>query len=289
MRRAICIGVFVLAAVAWGHAGQDTRGADQPRKLLDTYCISCHSTRMHLGGLALDTLALDAVHENADVWEKAIRKLRGRQMPPPGSRQPDQRDIDAFVEAFVQAVMRVFPGALLQWEDFAKNNARRLLERYRDRLCSFNDDIQGTGAVNLAAVLAATRATRVPLAGHRIVIFGMGTAGAGIADQLTAAMVTEGVPQAEARRQFWAVDRQGLLTKDMAALSDLQRRYARDPAEVAGWHRDGIGRRIAPPAGVQHQRFRMLRLVGHGLLPLQAADYSLRSFRVKPSVMRRAD
>src|SRR5262252_2419126 len=98
MRRAICIGVFVLAAVAWGHAGQDTRGADQPRKLLDTYCISCHSTRMHLGGLALDTLALDAVHENADVWEKAIRKLRGRQMPPPGSRQPDQRDIDAFVE-----------------------------------------------------------------------------------------------------------------------------------------------------------------------------------------------
>jgi len=98
MRRAICIGVFVLAAVAWGHAGQDARGADQPRKLLDTYCISCHSTRMHLGGLALDTLALDAVPDHADVWEKAIRKLRGRQMPPPGSRQPEQRDIDAFVE-----------------------------------------------------------------------------------------------------------------------------------------------------------------------------------------------
>ena len=103
------------------------------------------------------------------------------------------------------------------------------------------------GAVNLAAVLAATRATGVPLAGHRIVIFGMGTAGAGIADQLTAAMVAEGVPEAEARRRFWAVDRQGLLTRDMTALSDLQRRYARDPAEVADWRRDGRRGKHAVP------------------------------------------
>jgi mono/diheme cytochrome c family protein len=98
MRQAICVGVFVATAAAWGQAGQDSRSADQPRKLLDTYCISCHSTRIHAGGLALDTFGLDAVSEHADVWEKAVRKLRGRQMPPPGSRQPDQRDIDAFVE-----------------------------------------------------------------------------------------------------------------------------------------------------------------------------------------------
>jgi malate dehydrogenase (oxaloacetate-decarboxylating) len=87
-------------------------------------------------------------------------------------------------------------------------------------------------------VLAAARVTGVPLGGHRIVIFGVGTAGAGIADQLTAAMVGEGVPEAEARRRLWAVDRQGLLTRDMAGLSDPQRRYARDPAEVAAWRRD---------------------------------------------------
>src|SRR5215471_10567451 len=160
-----------------------------------------------------------------------------------GNRHPrvPTAEYDAFLDEFVGAVGKLFPRALLHWEDLGVANARRLLQRYRDERLTFNDDIQGTGAVNLAAVLAATRATRVPLAGHRIVIFGMGTAGAGIADQLTAAMAAEGVPQAEARRRFWAVDRQGLLTRDMTTLSDLQRRYARDPAEVAGWRRDGIG------------------------------------------------
>ena len=92
-------------------------------------------------------------------------------------------------------------------------------------------------------MLAAAKATGVPLADHRIVIFGMGTAGAGIADQLTAAMVADGVPEAEARRRFWAVDRQGLLTRDMTGLSDTQRRYARDPAEAGAGTgaADGIG------------------------------------------------
>ena len=156
-----------------------------------------------------------------------------------GNRHPrvPAAEYDAFLDGFTRAVGNLFPLAMLHWEDLGVANARRVLERYRDERLTFNDDIQGTGAVNLAAVLAATRATRVPLAEHRIVIFGMGTAGAGIADQLTAAMVSEGVPQAQARRQLWAVDRQGLLTRDMTTLSDLQRRYARDPAEAAG----GIG------------------------------------------------
>jgi len=160
-----------------------------------------------------------------------------------GNRHPrvPTAEYDAFLDAFVRAVGMLFPLALLHWEDLGVANARRLLERYRGERLTFNDDIQGTGAVNLAAVLAATRATGVPLTGHRIVIFGMGTAGSGIADQVTAAMVAEGVPEAEALRRFWAVDRQGLLTRDMAGLSDLQRRYARDPAEVAGWHSDGLG------------------------------------------------
>jgi len=166
-----------------------------------------------------------------------------------GNRHPrvPAAEYDAFLDEFVRAVGRLFPLALLHWEDLGVANARRLLERYRDERLTFNDDIQGTGAVNLAAVLAATRASGVPLAGHRIVIFGMGTAGAGIADQLTAAMVAEGVPEAEARQRFWAVDRQGLLTRDMPALSDLHRRYARDLAEVADWRRDGhLGEHAVP-------------------------------------------
>jgi len=153
-------------------------------------------------------------------------------------------EYDAFLDEFTRVVGKLFPLALLHWEDLGVANARRLLDRYRDERLTFNDDIQGTGAVNLAAVLAAARASRVPLAGHRIVIFGMGTAGAGIADQLTAAMVADGVPEPEARRRFWAVDRQGLLTWDMPELSAAQRRYARDPGEVAGWPghlADGIG------------------------------------------------
>ncbi len=148
-------------------------------------------------------------------------------------------EYDAFLDEFTRTVGKLFPLALLHWEDLGVANARRLLDRYRDERLTFNDDIQGTGAVNLAAVLAATRATGLPLAGHRVVIFGMGTAGAGIADQLTAAMAAEGVPEAEATRRFWAVDRQGLLTRDMPGLSDSQRRYARDAAEIADWHAAG--------------------------------------------------
>jgi malate dehydrogenase (oxaloacetate-decarboxylating) len=161
-----------------------------------------------------------------------------------GNRHPrvPAAQYDAFLDEFVRVVGKLFPAAMLHWEDLGVANARRVLERYRDERLTFNDDIQGTGAVNLAAVLAATRATGIPLAGHRIVIFGMGTAGAGIADQLTGAMAADGVPADEARRHLWAVDRPGLLTGDMPVLSDGQRRYARDPAEVAGWRRDdGIG------------------------------------------------
>jgi len=160
-----------------------------------------------------------------------------------GNRHPrvPAAEYDAFLDEFVRAVGTLFPLALLHWEDLGVANARRLLERYRDKRLTFNDDIQGTGAVNLAAVLAATRASGVPLASHRIVIFGMGTAGAGIADQLTAAMVADAVPEAEAVQRFWAVDRQGLLTQDMTALSGQQRRYARDPASWRPGAADGIG------------------------------------------------
>jgi malate dehydrogenase (oxaloacetate-decarboxylating) len=161
-----------------------------------------------------------------------------------GNRHPrvPAAEYDAFLDEFVRAADNLFPLALLHWEDLGIANARRLLERYRYERLTFNDDIQGTGAVNLACVLGAARASGVPLAGHRIVIFGMGTAGTGIADQLTAAMVADGVPDAEAVRRLWAVDRQGLLMRDTTGITDSQRRYARDPAEAAGsGTAEGIG------------------------------------------------
>src|SRR5580700_10055827 len=114
-----------------------------------------------------------------------------------GNRHPrvPVAEYDAFLDAFVRAVREVYPQALLHWEDIGAANARRLLDRYRDQLPSFNDDIQGTGAVNLAAVLAAVSATGMQLADHRFVIFGAGSAGTGIADQLSAALVVAGVPE----------------------------------------------------------------------------------------------
>jgi malate dehydrogenase (oxaloacetate-decarboxylating) len=157
-----------------------------------------------------------------------------------GNRHPrvPVADYDAFLDAFVTAVRRLFPRALLHWEDIGVSNARRLLERYRASMLTFNDDIQGTGAVNLAAVIAAVRATGIKLSDHRIVIFGAGTAGVGIADQLSAALVADGLSPGQARARFWAIDRYGLLTSTDPGLSDQQRRYARDPADAADWARD---------------------------------------------------
>ncbi len=164
-------------------------------------------------------------------------------------------EYDRFIDAFVGAVSRLFPRALLHWEDIGVGNARRLLERYRNRLLTFNDDIQGTGAVNLAAVLAAIRATGTTLSDQRVIIFGAGTAGTGIADQLLAAMADDGLSAEQASARFWPVDRAGLITSDAPGLTAGQRRYARDPAELRGWRHDaelgGIGlteaiRRVHP-------------------------------------------
>jgi malate dehydrogenase (oxaloacetate-decarboxylating) len=157
-----------------------------------------------------------------------------------GNRHPrvPAAEYDAFMAAFVAAVRKVFPHALLHWEDMAPAHARQVLINYQSELPSFNDDIQGTGAVNLAAVLAAVRATGISLPAHRIVIFGAGSAGTGIADQLTVELVAGGMPVAEARSLFWAVDRHGLVVAGGDGLTVDQGRYARDPAEVAGWHQD---------------------------------------------------
>ncbi|MEU6323531.1 NAD-dependent malic enzyme [Streptomyces sp. NPDC047009] len=150
----------------------------------------------------------------------------------------DRATYDAFIDAYVTAATKLFPGAMLHWEDFGPANARRILDRYREKVLTFNDDVQGTGAVNLAAVLAGVRAGGVPLSDHRIVVFGAGTAGIGIADQLHDALVTEGLSSQQAASRIWAVDRHGLLTQGQDGMRDFQIRYARHSAEVADWQRD---------------------------------------------------
>ncbi|MFF4667916.1 NAD-dependent malic enzyme [Streptomyces sp. NPDC001282] len=150
----------------------------------------------------------------------------------------DRETYEAFVQTYVDTTTRLFPGALLHWEDFGPDNARRILARYREKVLTFNDDIQGTGAVNLAAVLSGVRASGTPLREHRVVIFGAGTAGAGIADQLRDALVVDGLPPGEATRRIWCLARHGLLTEDMTGMRDFQAPYARPAQEVAGWARD---------------------------------------------------
>jgi malate dehydrogenase (oxaloacetate-decarboxylating) len=162
-----------------------------------------------------------------------------------GNRHPRIRGerYDAFVDSYVQAVTKLFPQALLQWEDFEASNGRRILERYRHRICTFNDDIQGTGAIALAAAVSAMRVCGSRLRAQRVVIFGAGTAGMGVAGQLHAAMMRDGLSGDEATRQFWCLDRQGLLTTAMDGdLRDFQVPYARPAAECKGW-------RIEPDSG----------------------------------------
>ncbi len=151
-------------------------------------------------------------------------------------------DYDAFVEEFVAAVQQRWPRVLLQWEDFAGLNAGRLLDRYRDRLCTFNDDIQGTAAVAAATLLSAVRVTGVPLTEQRIALLGAGSAGCGIAGLLLDAMVAEGLDEGTARRRFYAVDVNGLLVDGMNDLRPAQRRFAQRRDAVAGWRLEQEGR-----------------------------------------------
>ncbi|MEV6038003.1 NAD-dependent malic enzyme [Nonomuraea sp. NPDC052116] len=160
------------------------------------------------------------------------------------SRVRGQR-YDDFIDAYVTTATRMFPGALLHWEDFGPSNARRILEKYTERICTFNDDMQGTGAIVLAAMLGAVRVSATPMRDQRIVIFGAGTAGIGNADQLRDAMIRDGLDHDTATRRIWPIDKQGLLIDDMTGLRDYQQPYARPRDEVAGWSRDEHGISLA--------------------------------------------
>jgi malate dehydrogenase (oxaloacetate-decarboxylating) len=146
---------------------------------------------------------------------------------------------DRLIAAYVQTASRLFPDALLHFEDFGPSNARRILEQYREKARIFNDDMQGTGAITLAAILAGMRVAGSRPHEQRVVIFGAGTAGVGIADQIRAFMVSDGLSGQEATEQFWLVDKQGLLVADMHDLRDFQQPYARRRSELSGWKTDG--------------------------------------------------
>lgn len=149
---------------------------------------------------------------------------------------------DAFVAAYLDTVATLYPDALLHFEDFGAGNARRFLERYGERYRMFNDDMQGTGAITLAAVRSALDVTGVPFREQRVVVFGAGTAGVGIADQLREAMVRDGLDGTGATRRVWLVDRPGLLLDGMVGLRDYQRGYARCKEDVEGWGDGGAER-----------------------------------------------
>jgi len=160
----------------------------------------------------------------------------------PGNRHARVRGerYDVFIDAYVKAAVKRFPNALLQWEDFGAGNARRILEKYRGQIRTFNDNLQGTGAVTLAAVVSAMRVCGTLLRNQRIVIFGAGTAGIGIADLIRDVMIGEGLSVDDATRRIWSVDVHGLLTTDMGdRLHDYQAPYARPAAEVKGWRDPG--------------------------------------------------
>ncbi|MER5787732.1 NAD-dependent malic enzyme [Streptomyces sp. NPDC001980] len=142
---------------------------------------------------------------------------------------------DSFIENYLETVSELYPNALLHFEDFGPGNARRILETYGDRYRMFNDDMQGTGAITLAAAVSALKITGESFRDQRVVVFGAGTAGVGIADQLRDSMVRDGLEPQDATRRVWLVDKQGLLVEGMPDLRDYQAPYARPAPEVQGW------------------------------------------------------
>ncbi len=161
-----------------------------------------------------------------------------------GYRQPRLRGeaYERVVETFVMAVKRHFPDALLQWEDFGKSTAFKNLERYKDRILSFNDDIQGTGSTSLAALMTAMRIKRSRFSDERYLIVGMGQAGTGISMNILSALKAEGLSEEEARARVFCVDMQGLLVEDDPLLEEPQRPMAQRRAAVAGWKLDAPGK-----------------------------------------------
>ena len=225
--------------------------ATDGERILGLGDLGAHGMGIPIGKLALYTacagihpaeclpITLDAGTENAALRDDPLytglvrRRLRGA-------------EYEAFIEEFVTAVQEVFPGVLLQWEDFATDNAFGILERYRDRLTTFNDDIQGTAAVTLAGLVTATRITGIPLAEQRLLFLGAGAAATGIASLVAGAMAREGMDEATARRQCWFFDSRGLVVASRGDLAAYKKPFAHDHAQVE--HFEEAVRLVKPTA-----------------------------------------
>lgn len=158
-----------------------------------------------------------------------------------GSRQKriSQPEYNEFVDMFIQAVKRRWPHVMLQFEDFAQPNATPLLTKYRDDICCFNDDIQGTASVAVGTLLAACLSKGVKLSSQNVTFVGSGSAGCGIAEQIITQMVSEGISQQQARSQIYMVDRYGLLTHGMSGLRDFQEKLTQHHDNVGSWDTNG--------------------------------------------------
>ncbi len=155
-------------------------------------------------------------------------------------------DYDAFIDKVVTAILKRFPKVYIHWEDFGRGNAHRVLNHYRKKHTSFNDDIQGTGATASACILSAMKAANANLSEQRFVFLGAGTAGTGVADQLCQALIHSGVAVEDAQKQFWMIDRDGLITSDMDDLTDNQKVYAREQHEMRGWDLQQVVDQVKP-------------------------------------------
>lgn len=145
------------------------------------------------------------------------------------------KDYDSFIHSFVERIQKKFPNAFLHWEDFGRGNARRILDQFQDKLCTFNDDIQGTGAVTLSALLAACDVTGIDLSHHTILVFGAGSAGTGISEQIADALIRKGLSKEEAYHRFWLIDRQGLIMDQDEDLTESQIPFARQAEDIKNW------------------------------------------------------
>ena len=211
-----------------GDLGVGGMGIPVGKLSLYTLCAGIHPTRTL-------PILLDVGTDNRELLEDPLylgwrhERVRGK-------------DYEDFIEAFVSAVKMKFPNVLLQWEDFSKYNAPKILERYRDSLCTFNDDIQGTGAVTVAGLLAATRLTHQKLSEQRIVVLGAGSAAIGICDQIVAAMMLEGTTELEARTRLWLVDSQGLVQVGRTRVEPCKEKYAQPVEVTRSWVLDDLSK-----------------------------------------------
>ena len=188
--------------------------------------VECLRRRCRIHADRVMPIVLDTGTDNLDLLNDPPTWVRH-------SRVRGER-YDQFVDRFVE-VTACFPNALLHWEDFAAGNAHRILNRYRDQISTFNDDIQGTAGVVVAAILSAVATSHTELADQRIVVHGAGTAGVGIANLLVDAMVATGVSREAALQRFWGLSSRGLLVQG-GRMRDFQEPFARPTDELAGWH-----------------------------------------------------